>query len=79
MTHNSEKDRYRNNGLVASFNNKLSNKLGPKVMQEFQETYLQYDAVCLTDGLFGCSSTRDHSEEADAVEASSNLSQYINH
>ncbi len=74
MTHNSEKDRYRNNGLVASFNNKLSNKLEFKSNARVSETYLQYDAVCLTDGLFGCSSTRDHSEEADAVEASTNLS-----
>ena len=27
MTHNDEKDRYRNNGLVASFGNKFSDTL----------------------------------------------------
>ena len=69
MTHNDEKDRYRNNGLVASFNSKLSDKLKFKSNARISETYLQYDAVCLTDGLFGCSSSRDHSEESDAVEA----------
>ena len=74
MTHNSEKDRYRNNGLVASFNNNLSDKFDFKSNARISETYLQYDAVCVTDGLFGCSSTRDHSEEADTVEASANLS-----
>ena len=74
MTHNSEKDRYRNNGLVASFNNNLSDKFDFKSNARISEAYLQYDAVCVTDGLFGCSSTRDHSEEADTVEASANLS-----
>ena len=27
MTHNDEKDRYRNNGLVASYSNEFSDKL----------------------------------------------------
>ena len=46
MTHNSEKDRYRNNGLVASFNNNLSDKFDFKSNARISETYLQYDAVC---------------------------------
>ena len=73
MTHNNEKDRYRNNGLVASYNNILSNKLEFKGNYRLAETYLQYDAVCVSS-LFGCSSTRSHSEEVDAIESSANVS-----
>ncbi len=74
MSHNDEKDRYRNNGLVASFSNKFSDKLELQSNVRISETYLQYDAACLTDGVFGCSSSRDHSEEADGVESSTNVS-----
>ncbi len=73
MTHNNEKDRYRNNGLVASYNNILSDKLEFKGNYRLAETYLQYDAVCVSS-LFGCSSTRSHSEEVDAIESSANVS-----
>ncbi len=74
MTHNDEKDRYRNNGLVASYNSKLLDKLELKSNVRVSETYLQYDATCVTDGLFGCSSAYDHAEEADGVESSYNIS-----
>jgi len=73
MDHNSEKDRYRNNGLVASFSNKFSDTLELQSNARVAETYLQYDAVCVSS-LFGCSATRDHSEEVDAVESATNIS-----
>ena len=73
MTHNDEKDRYRNNGLVASYSNEFSDKLEFQSNARVSETYLQYDAVCVST-LFGCSTSRDHSEEVDGVEASTNLS-----
>jgi vitamin B12 transporter len=73
LDHNDEKDRYRNNGLVASFSNKFSDTLELQSNARVSETYLQYDAVCVSS-LFGCSSTRDHSEEVDGVESSANIS-----
>ena len=73
MTHNDEKDRYRNNGLIASFSNKFSETLEFQSNARVSETYLQYDAVCVSN-LFGCSPSRDHSEEVDAVESSANVS-----
>ena len=73
IDHNTEEDRYRNNGLVASFSNKFSDTLELQTNARVAETYLQYDAVC-TSSLFGCSPTRSHSEEVDAVESSANVS-----
>ncbi len=73
MTHNDEKDRYRNNGLVASYSNEFSDKFEFQSNARVSETYLQYDAVCVST-LFGCSASRDHSEEVDGVESSTNLS-----
>ena len=73
MTHNDEKDRYRNNGLVASYSNEFSDKLEFQSNARVSETYLQYDAVCVSTA-FGCSTSRDHSEEVDGVESSTNLS-----
>ena len=73
MTHNDEKDRYRNNGLVASFSNKFSNTLELQSNARVSETYLQYDATCVSN-LFGCSPSRDHSEEVDGVESSAHVS-----
>ena len=73
MTHNDEKDRYRNNGLVASFSNIFSDTLELQSNARVSETYLQYDAACVSSA-FGCSTTRDHSEEADGLESSTNIS-----
>jgi vitamin B12 transporter len=73
MSHNDEEDRYRNNGLVASFSNKFSDALELQSNVRVSETYLQYDAVCVSNA-FGCSPTRDHSEEADGLESSANIS-----
>ncbi len=73
MTHNDESDRYRNNGLVANFGKKLSDTLELQSNARIAETYLQYDAGCVTS-LFGCSTSRDHSEEVDGVESSTSVS-----
>ncbi len=73
MTHNDEKDRYRNNGLVSNFSNKFYDTLELQSNIRVSETYLQYDATCVSN-LFGCSPSRDHSEEVDAVESSVNVS-----
>ena len=74
MTHNDENDKYRNNGLVASFSNKFSDTLELQSNARVAETYLQYDAACVTGTKFGCSSSFNHSEEADALESSTNVS-----
>ena len=73
MTHNDEKDRYRNNGLVASYSKKFLNKFELKSNARIAETYLQYDAACVSN-LFGCSPNYDHSEESDGLEGSYNIS-----
>ena len=72
MTHNNEKDRYRNNGLTVSLGNKFSDTLELKSNVRVAETYLQYDHPQI-EGSFGCS-TCDHSEDVDGVEASTNVS-----
>ncbi len=73
MTHNDEKDRYRNNGLIASYSKKFSDKFELKSNARLAETYLQYDAACVSN-LFGCSPNYDHSEESDGLEGSYNIS-----
>ncbi len=73
MTHNDEKDRYRNNGLVANYGTKFSETLELRSNARVSETYLQYDAACVSN-LFGCSPNYNHAEEADAVESSYNIS-----
>ena len=73
MIHNDESDAYRNNSLTANFSDKLSDTFELQRNIRIAETRLQYDAVCITDA-FGCSSTRDHGEEANAIESSANIS-----
>ncbi len=67
MTHNSEKDRYRNNSLVGKYGYKFSDKLKFKSNLRFADTYLQYDKVVDT-------ATATHDEEADGIESSYNIS-----
>ena len=67
MTHNSEKDRYRNNSLVAKYDYNFSDKLTFKSNIRIADTYLQYDKELN-------SSTATHDEEVDGIEASSNIS-----
>ena len=67
MTHNDEKDRYRNNSLVANYAHKFSDKIKFESNLRVAETYSQYDKEVHT-------SSADHSEELDAVQSSSNIS-----
>ena len=67
MTHNDEKDRYRNNALVANYAHKFSDKIKFESNLRVAETYSQYDKEVDT-------ATADHSEELDAVQSSSNIS-----
>jgi vitamin B12 transporter len=73
MTHNDEKDRYRNNGLITSYSKKLTDQFELQSNVRVAETYLQYDAVCVSN-LFGCSPNYDHAEEVDGFEGSYNIS-----
>ena len=73
MTHNNEKDGYRNNGLIASYSRKFTDKFELQSNVRVAETYLQYDAACVSN-LFGCSPNYDHAEEADGLEGSYNIS-----
>jgi len=67
MTHNDEKDRYRNNSLVANYAHKFSDKIKFESNLRIAETYSQYDKEVDT-------STADHSEELDALQSSANIS-----
>ena len=67
MMHNEEKDRYRNNSVIAKYDYKFSNKLKIKSNLRYADTYLQYDKVIDT-------ATATHDEEADETEASYNMS-----
>ena len=67
MTHNDEKDRYRNNSLVANYGHQFSDKIKFESNIRVAETYSQYDKEVDT-------ATADHSEELDAVQSSSNIS-----
>ncbi len=73
MTHNDEKDSYKNNGLIASYSRKFTGKLELQSNARIAETYLQYDAACVSN-LFGCSPNYDHAEEVDGLEGSYNIS-----
>ena len=66
MTHNDEKDRYRNNSLVGNYSRAFTDKIKFESSLRAAETYLQYDAESGT-------SSYDQNEEADALESSSNI------
>ena len=65
LRHNNEKDRYRNNSLVANYGHVLSDKLEFTTNTRIAETYLQYDAEA---------KGKANNEEQDTMEASSNIS-----
>ena len=67
MTHNDEKDRYRNNSLVANYGHQFSDQIKFQSNIRVAETYLQYDAEDNTPA------DKSHAEEADGVELSSNV------
>ena len=75
MTHNDEKDRYRNNALVANYAHKFSDKIKFESNLRVAETYSQYDKeVHVCSSTDPCTGTADHNEELDAVQSSSNIS-----
>jgi len=75
MTHNDEKDRYRNNSLVANYAHKFSDKIKFESNLRVAETYSQYDKEVHVCGSFDpCTGIADHNEELDAVQSSSNIS-----
>ena len=67
MTHNDEKDRYRNNSLVANYGHQFSDKIEFQSNIRIAETYNQYDAEDNTPA------GKTHSEEVDAIQSSSNV------
>ena len=67
MKHNEEKDRYRNNSLVANYSHSFSDNFEVLSSWRVAETYLQYDKEIDT-------ATAAHNEEEDGVRSSSNIS-----
>ena len=67
MNHNDEKDRYRNNTIVANYARKFSDKIKFESNLRVAESYTQYDKEVDT-------STADHSEELDSLQSSANIS-----
>ena len=67
MTRNDEKDRYRNNSIVAKYGRKLSEQIKFESNIRVAETYMQYDKETDT-------STADHAEEVDAIQSSAHIS-----
>ena len=66
MTHNDEKDAYRNNSLVANYSHQFSNQIEFKSNLRFADTFLQYDKEVDT-------ATATHNENAEGIESSSNV------
>ena len=67
MTHNDEKDGYKNNTLVANYSQKLSDEINFKSNLRLTDTYKQYDKEVNT-------STATHNEEENSTQSSANLS-----
>ena len=72
MTHNDEEDGYKNNSIVANYNQKLSNYLNLKSNLRFSDTYKQYDKEVDT-------ATATHNESEDSVQSSANISLEYNY
>ena len=67
MTHNDEKDRYRNNSLVAKYGRIFSEQIAFESNVRLAETYNQYDKETDT-------ATADHAEEVDAIQSTAHIS-----
>ena len=67
MTHNDEKDGYKNNSIVANYSQKLSSDLEFISNLRFSDTYKQYDKEVDT-------ATATHNEEEDSIQSSANFS-----
>ncbi len=66
MTHNNEKDGYKNNSLVANYSQNLSDGLKLTSNFRFSDSYKQYDKEVNT-------STATHNESEDSIQSSANL------
>ena len=66
MTHNDEKDAYRNNSLVANYSHQLSDQVEFKSNIRFADTFSQYDKEVNT-------ATATHNENAEGIQSSSNV------
>ncbi len=66
MTHNVEKDGYKNNSLVANYSQNLSDDLKFTSNFRFSDTYKQYDKEIDT-------SSATHNEAEDSIQSSANL------
>ena len=67
MIHNDEKDRYRNNSLVAKYGRIFSEQITFESNVRVAETYNQYDKETDT-------ATADHAEEVDAIQSTAHIS-----
>ena len=67
MTHNDEKDGYKNSSLVANYSRELANNFKIKSTLRFSDTNKQYDKEVDT-------ATAAHNEEEDSLQASTGLS-----
>lgn len=67
MTHNDEKDGYKNNSLVANYSQNLSNEIKFNSNLRLSDTYKQYDKEVDT-------ATATHSEEENSSQSSANVS-----
>ena len=56
MMHNEEKDRYRNNSIIAKYNHNFSEDFKIQINYRPTDTYMQYDKVVDT-------ATATHDEE----------------
>ena len=45
MMHNEEKDRYRNNSIIAKYNHNFSEDFKIQTNYRLTDTYMQYDKV----------------------------------
>ena len=66
MMHNEEKDRYRNNSIIAKYNHNFSEDFKIQTNYRLTDTYMQYDKVVDT-------ATATHDEEVDAIESSASI------
>ena len=67
MTHNDERDGYKNSSLIANYSRELPNNFKLKSNLRFSDTYKQYDKEIDT-------ATAAHNEEEDSIQSSANLS-----
>ena len=66
MTHNDEKDKYRNNSLIAKYGRKITEKIKFESNIRFTDTYSQYDKEV-------SGASYDNSESVDADQSSSHI------